>query len=151
MTKVMRLQIGLEHYEFSRFAAIQAGYGNPEKYLEHLLALAFSETPDGQSYVTNSVPVLKNAPCPHNEGTLRRGAKLARLSVSNETWLLAEQHYADYCHFDALDFLHGLLNMALMGVMQDYDMHADRSAYQAWRPYWLQDWLGVVERESEGD
>jgi len=144
-----RFQIGLEQYEFARFAALQAGRSSPEFFLEHLLSGVFSEDHGGRVDVVNTVTVLKNARCSHDGQTLESRCVFVALNIPKETWWLASRHYADDGYFDALDFLHGLLNMALTTAMHNYDRLADRLAAQTWRPYWLQDWLGKIETEAE--
>jgi len=144
-----RFQIGMEHYEFARFAALQASSTSPESYLEHLLSSVFLEDHGGRIDVANTVTVLKNGRCPHDDQTLENRSVLVALNIPKETWRLAARHYAENGYFDAVDFLHGLLNMALMTAMHNYDRLADRTAAQTWRPYWLQDWLGKIETEAE--
>lgn len=141
--------IDLEHYEFCRFAATQLGYSSPNNFLALLLSTVLPVDEGGSLTIGTAIAVLNNAPCPHEDHVLDAGYVRIKLPIPAGIWLLAQKQYLDYAHFDALDFLQGLLNMALLTAINDFDRNTSRRKPVNWRPLWLQDWMHETAKRIE--
>lgn len=142
MTRKKRFQIGLEEYEFARFAAAQGAAPSANAYLEALLAEAFRDLGNTGPAVPPAAAAPSQARCPHRGAVLTSGYVHVFLAVPEDIWTRAVREHAEWGYFNPMEMMHGHLNAALASAMTACDDRARKSGAGDWRPAWLEHWLG---------